>query len=76
MILQLFRVVNSNGGAVGTLVAIPIIVLLLGVISLISRKLTSRIGRNPRQLILFQVAMGVVVLLIVVFAALRVASIH
>lgn len=60
----------------GTLVAIPIIMLLLGVISLFSRKLTARIGRNPRQLILFQVAMAIVVVFLVVFTVLRIASTH
>ncbi|WP_143707157.1 hypothetical protein ACQR5U_13175 [Xanthomonas oryzae pv. oryzicola] len=60
----------------GALVAIPVIMLVLGAISAFSTKLTSRIGRNSRKLIVIQVVMGIVVVLLVVFAFSRIASTH
>lgn len=60
----------------GTLLALPFIMLALGAISALSKRLTLKLGKKPGHLVLVQLAMGLLVAALMVLAFVRISSMH
>ncbi len=60
----------------GTLLALPFIMLALGAISTLSKRLTLRLGKKPLHLVVVQLVMGLLVAALIAFAIMRISSAH
>ncbi len=60
----------------GTLLALPLIMLALGAISIFSKRLTLKLGKRPWHLVVVQLVMGLLVAALIAFAIVRISSTH